>query len=104
MGVVLARGSSTHCQRSTRVRSRASATPLAFRPSTSSSTTSCTSFRARAPAALLAWITGVDRSGHFLTFMTRDAFQQDSTFEAAVQRANTTKLLGPAYVIIGGVG
>ena len=27
------------------------------------------------PTALVEWITGIDRSGHFLTFATRDAFE-----------------------------
>ena len=54
------------------------------------------------PDALVAWILGIDRSGHFLTFATRDAFELGG-YADAVAQLNSTKLLGPAYMIVGGV-
>lgn len=55
------------------------------------------------PVELAEWILGLRKNAHFLTFMTRDAMEQDLTFAEAVRRANSTELLGPAYVILGGV-
>jgi len=49
------------------------------------------------------WISGADRTGSFMSFVTRDAVMQDATYAQALHRLNTTKLLGPAYLIIGGV-
>jgi len=62
-----------------------------------------TRFWNKLPTELAEWILGVNRSGQFLTFMIRDAFEKDADFATAVQRINTTRLLGPAYVIVGGV-
>ena len=55
------------------------------------------------PGELIKWLLGIDRSGHFLSFMTRDAMEGDADYAAAAARFNTTVLLGPAYVIAAGV-
>jgi len=53
-------------------------------------------------AALIGWITGLDRSGHFAAQQVRDALEQDATFADAVKRLNHTKFLGPGYVAVAG--
>lgn len=55
------------------------------------------------PGELIEWLLGIDRSGHFLSFMTRDAMEGDADYAAAAERFNATVLLGPAYVIAAGV-
>lgn len=53
--------------------------------------------------SLIQWITGADRSGQFGTFNVRDALDMDATFDEAVHRLDTTKLMGPGYFSIAGV-
>jgi hypothetical protein len=42
------------------------------------------------PGELIEWLLGIDRSGHFLSFMTRDAMEADADYAAAAERFNTT--------------
>merc|ERR1712096_571623 len=49
-----------------------------------------------------AYLEGKDRSGHLLSLALREVMMQNSTYEDALKAVETTKLLGPAYVIIGG--
>jgi len=51
---------------------------------------------------LFQWLRG-DHSGHFLTFTTRNAIENAANYDEAFQILNNTKLVGPAYIILGGV-
>jgi len=48
------------------------------------------------------WFKG-DHSGHFLTFTTRNAIENAANYDEAFTILNSTKLLGPGYIILGGV-
>jgi acid ceramidase len=50
---------------------------------------------------LFKWFEG-DHSGHFLTFTTRYAIENAATYDEAFQILNSTKLIGPGYIILGG--
>jgi acid ceramidase len=51
---------------------------------------------------LFKWLRG-DHSGHFLTFTTRQAIENAPDYDAAFAILNNTQLVGPAYIILGGV-
>jgi len=50
---------------------------------------------------LLEWIEG-DHSGHWLGFLTRQVMENSTSFDEAFQALSTTKMLAPAYFILGG--
>lgn len=52
-------------------------------------------------AALLAFLEGKG-SGNFLSLLLREVFVHNSTYSEALDTIRNAKLLGPAYVIIGG--
>merc|ERR1712048_1539504 len=54
-------------------------------------------------SALRHWLSDKDRVGQFGAFNVRDALEYDEDFDAAVQRLNSTKLMGPGYFSIAGV-
>jgi acid ceramidase len=53
-------------------------------------------------AALIAYLKGTDRSGHFLTLTARDLLESADTYDQALASIQATKILGPAYVILAG--
>lgn len=53
--------------------------------------------------SLRRWIDGHDRTGQFATLLVRDAMENDATWADAVQRLNSTKLMGPAYFSVAGI-
>lgn len=48
------------------------------------------------------FLSGKDRSGHFLSLALREVMINNSTYDEALETVNTIKLLGPAYIILGG--
>merc|ERR1712048_59104 len=52
--------------------------------------------------ALINWITGIDRSGTFGSFLVRDALTNNATFADAVDVLNRTKVMGPGYFAVAG--
>lgn len=57
----------------------------------------------RAWHGLLDFLEGKDRTGHFLSLSMRDVMMNKPTYAEALQVIESIKLLGPAYIIIGGV-
>mmetsp|Transcript_32637 Transcript_32637/g.52513 ORF Transcript_32637/g.52513 Transcript_32637/m.52513 type:complete len:422 (-) Transcript_32637:186-1451(-) len=53
-------------------------------------------------SGLIAYLTGRDRRGRFLSFTTRDVMLQSSSYDEALATIKSAKLLGPAYVILAG--
>lgn len=51
---------------------------------------------------LLAFLEGKDRTGQFLSLAMRDVMTTNSSYSEALDIIQNVKLLGPAYVIIGG--
>lgn len=52
---------------------------------------------------LWQWVEDTTDTAHFLSFTTRDTMDQEADFAAATKRLSTTTMVGPSYVIIGGV-
>jgi len=50
---------------------------------------------------ILKWIEG-DHSGHWLGFLTRDVMENATSFQEAFNLLSNTKMLAPAYFILGG--
>jgi len=50
---------------------------------------------------VLKWMVG-DRSGHWLGFLTRQVMENSTSFQGAFDALNNTKMLAPAYFILGG--
>lgn len=61
-----------------------------------------TRFDSNLDKGLIAWFKG-DHSGHFLSFTTRQAMESASTYDEAFTILNNTKMVGPSYIILGGV-
>eukprot|EP00052_Salpingoeca_macrocollata_P011592 m.89451 g.89451 ORF g.89451 m.89451 type:complete len:385 (-) comp18122_c0_seq1:96-1250(-) len=51
---------------------------------------------------LIRWIDGKDRSGDFLSFLTRSVMETNTTYAEAYDSLNKVPLIGPAYLILGG--
>lgn len=51
---------------------------------------------------LFQWLSG-DHSGHFLAFTTRTVMETIATYDDALTALNDTKMVGPSYIILGGV-
>jgi len=54
-------------------------------------------------SALLKWITGINREGHFAAQVMRDALTYDEQYAQAAARMNTERLLGPGYLAVAGI-
>lgn len=54
-------------------------------------------------AGLMAYLKGTDRSGHFLSLLVRDLMLTNATYEEALATFRTAKILGPSYIILGGI-
>jgi acid ceramidase len=52
---------------------------------------------------LFDWLENLDDTAHFLSFLTRDTMEQEPDFDHAIARFNSTLMVGPSYVIVGGV-
>jgi len=52
---------------------------------------------------LSEWLNDRNDTAHFLSFLTRDTMDQEPDFDSAVQRLATTTMVGPSYIIVGGV-
>ena len=50
---------------------------------------------------ILKWIEG-DHSGHWLGFLTRDVMENATSFQEAFNLLSNSKMLAPAYFILGG--
>ncbi len=50
---------------------------------------------------VLEWILG-SRSGHWMGFLTREVMENATSFNSAQSILTSTKLLAPAYFILGG--
>lgn len=61
-----------------------------------------TRFDSNLDRGLIQWLKG-DHSGHFLTFTTRQAIETATTYDEAFAYLNSTKLIGPGYIILGGM-
>lgn len=55
------------------------------------------------PMSVAAWLLHLRRKGNWLAFETRRAMETADSYAEAVELLNTTRLLGPAYVILAGV-
>lgn len=51
---------------------------------------------------LFAWLQG-NHTGHFVSFTTRMAMENDATYVDALNTLNNTVMIGPSYIILGGV-
>jgi len=51
--------------------------------------------------SILEWMEG-DRSGHWLGFLTRQVMENSTSYDDAFKLLSTTKMLAPAYFILGG--
>jgi acid ceramidase len=52
---------------------------------------------------LFDWLNDRTDTAHFLTFLTRDTMEEELNFESAITRLASTRMVGPSYIIIGGV-
>ena len=50
---------------------------------------------------IINWLEG-DHSGHWLGFLTRQVMENATSFEEAFKALSNTKMLAPAYFILGG--
>ncbi len=51
---------------------------------------------------LQKWFEG-DHTGHFLAFTTRAVMEQNATYAEALVALNDTKMVGPSFMILGGI-
>jgi acid ceramidase len=52
---------------------------------------------------LIEWLNDLTDTAHFLSFLTRDTMDQEVDFASAAERLSNTVMVGPSYVILGGV-
>lgn len=50
---------------------------------------------------IIEWILG-DHSGQWMGFLTRQTLENSNSFEEAKKNLTNTKMLAPAYFIVGG--
>jgi len=62
-----------------------------------------TRFDASLYSALVKWITGFNRTGAFATHLVRNTLEQEHSYADAVQRLNSTRLVGPGYLAVAGL-
>lgn len=61
-----------------------------------------TRFDLNIDSGLISWLKG-NHSGHFLSFTTRNVMENNFTFADALETLNNTKMIGPSYIILGGI-
>jgi len=52
---------------------------------------------------LFDWLDNRTDTAHFLSFLTRDTMNDETDWNAATRRLTTTTMVGPSYIIIGGI-
>jgi acid ceramidase len=52
---------------------------------------------------LIDFFKGTDTSGHFVAFTTRQVMEQAPDYTTALASLQSPKMVGPAYIILGGV-
>ena len=63
-----------------------------------------TRFDSSLDRGIIGWLLGRNNDAHFLTFQTRDVMENNETYAVALESLVSYKAMGPAYIIIGGIG